>query len=46
MSGVGNTMARMADELNWLKENPDFSERPATLDEFLGPLYLNLEDTI
>lgn len=46
MSNLGNTMGALADELEWLKKNPDFSERPATLDEFLGPLYLNLEDTI
>jgi hypothetical protein len=39
-------MGAMADELVWLKANPDFEERPATLDEFLGPLYLNLDDTI
>lgn len=41
-----NPMAAWEAELKWLKENPDFSERPASLDEFLGPLYLNLEKTI
>lgn len=39
-------MSDWEQELNWLKANQDFSERPATLDEFLGPLYLNLEKTI
>ncbi|MBT8212449.1 MAG: hypothetical protein KJN71_04795 [Acidimicrobiia bacterium] len=33
-------------ELQWLKENPDFLERPATMSEFLGPGYLDTGDTI
>lgn len=33
-------------ELRWLKENPDFHERPATLLEFLGPDYMNIEDGV
>ena len=34
---------RAAEELEWLKENPAFREKPATLLEFLGPDYLNIE---
>ena len=33
----------MARELQWLKDNPDFNERPATIAEFLGDRYLNIE---
>ena len=33
----------MARELQWLKDNPDFHERPATIAEFLGDRYLNIE---
>lgn len=29
-------------ELQWLKDNPDFRERPASIDEFLGDGYLNI----
>lgn len=29
-------------ELEWLKDNPDFTERPASIDEFLGEGYLNI----
>ena len=38
-----SNLATLATELEWLKENPDFSERPATLKEFLGPDYLDIE---
>lgn len=31
-----------ARELDWLKNNPDFEERPATIEEFLGPKYLDI----
>lgn len=31
-----------ARELDWLKNNPDFEERPASIVEFLGPKYLNI----
>lgn len=31
------------DELQWLIDHPDFDERPATIAEFLGPDYLNIE---
>jgi hypothetical protein len=30
-------------EFEWLKKNPDFRERPASLLEFLGPGYLEIE---
>lgn len=30
-------------ELQWLKRNPDFYERPASIVEFLGSGYLNIE---
>lgn len=33
-------------ELRWLKENPDFNERPASIDEFLGDNYLNIASGI
>jgi hypothetical protein len=32
-----------ADELRWLKKWPEFEERPATIDEFLGDDYLGIE---
>lgn len=35
---------RMAEELTWLQANPDFEQRPATIREFVGPHYLNIED--
>lgn len=34
------------DELEWLKEHPQFEERPATFEEFLGPGYLDIEGMI
>jgi hypothetical protein len=33
-------------EMDWLKNNPDFSERPASIREFLGPNYLNIEKNV
>lgn len=33
-------------ELDWLKNNPDFEERPATISEFLGSKYLNIDSGI
>jgi hypothetical protein len=38
--------ARAADELTWLKKNPWFDERPASIEEFLGPDYLNIEKKV
>lgn len=37
---------QLARELDWLKNNPDFEERPATISEFLGEKYLNIEQGI
>lgn len=34
---------KIADELLWLKANPQFEERPASITEFLGEEYLNIE---
>ena len=33
-------------EAQWLRDNPHFSERPASIREFMGPDYLALVDTI
>lgn len=33
-------------EAQWLRDNPHFSERPASIREFMGPDYLDLVDTI
>lgn len=33
-------------EAQWLRDNPHFSERPASIREFMGPDYLGLVDTI
>lgn len=41
-----NPMTKLAEELAWLKANPDFEERPATLEEFLGPDYLNIKKKV
>lgn len=40
---TADTIERLKAELAWLKDNPDFEERPATLLEFLGPDYLNID---
>lgn len=32
-----------AKEIAWLAANPDFNERPASVREFVGPHYLNIE---
>lgn len=37
------TLKDAARELDWLKNNPEFEERPATITEFLGPKYLNID---
>jgi hypothetical protein len=41
-----SSLSRVAEELAWLKANPAFKERPATLDEFLGADYLNVEEYV
>jgi hypothetical protein len=33
----------LEEELEWLQNNPAFDERPASITEFLGPDYLNIE---
>lgn len=38
--------AAVAEELKWLIMNKDFEERPATLLEFLGTDYLNIESQV
>jgi hypothetical protein len=38
--------AAIAAEAEWLRDNPEFIERPATLQEFLGPDYLNIADGV
>ena len=35
-----------AQEIQWLIDNPSFAERPASIREFVGPRYLNLQDNI
>lgn len=32
--------------MDWLKNNPAFAERPASIREFLGPAYLNIEGNV
>jgi hypothetical protein len=39
-------MADLLSELEWLKKNPAFEQRPATIREFLGPDYLNIDDKV
>lgn len=34
------------EEVDWLLNHPEFRERPATVREFLGPRYLDVEDGI
>ena len=36
-------IAAMEYERRFLIDNPHFEERPATMQEFLGPNYLNIE---
>src|ERR1035437_1849197 len=46
MTTTIDPLASVAEELEWLKTNPAFEERPATLEEFLGPDYLNIRDRV
>lgn len=39
-------LAVVTAELKFLKENPAFWQRPATITEFLGPDYLNIADRV
>lgn len=41
-----SVVSLVAKELDWLKNNPDFAERPASIMEFLGSDYLNIEDGV
>lgn len=41
-----NPLVKVAEELKWLKDNPQFEERPASLVEFLGPDYLNIAKNV
>lgn len=41
-----NRAAELSRELQWLKRNPAFEERPASLEEFLGPGYLDVRDRV
>jgi hypothetical protein len=36
----------IADEVAWLKKHPDFDERPASIEQFLGPQYLNIRSMV
>src|SRR3546814_5220069 len=37
---------KIAEETKWLLENPAFEQRPASIAEFLGLGYLNIEEKI
>jgi hypothetical protein len=37
---------RVAEEAAWLLEHPQFEQRPASIVEFLGPEYLNIESLV
>lgn len=37
---------RALESFEWLKRHPDFEQKPASILEFLGPLYLNIEDKV
>lgn len=37
---------RQLEELQWLIHNPQFLERPASISEFLGPDYLNIDSGV
>lgn len=43
---MSDVASKIADELRWLKDHPEFEERPATLREFLGPDYLNIDSMV
>lgn len=46
MPAIGSQSYIMAQQLQWLKRNPDFIERPASIEEFLGDHYLNIADLV
>lgn len=37
---------RLAAELKWLQQHPEFEERPASIREFIGKDYLNIEERV
>lgn len=39
-------MARADREARWLVQNPEFHERPATIMEFIGPGYLDIDEMV
>lgn len=39
-------MARAHREARWLVQNPEFQERPATIMEFIGPGYLDIDEMV
>lgn len=39
---IGKVMANLL----WLQNNPEFAERPATIEEFIGAGYLNIHDKV
>ena len=45
-STLSSPVLTVAEETTWLLQRPAFKERPATIDEFLGPKYLNIEDKV
>lgn len=46
MTTQATNLQKLADELAWLQKHPEFDERPASIAEFLGPDYLNIESTV
>lgn len=46
MSALTFDPVKAAYELQWLKDHPEFNERPATIREFLGPGYLDIDAKI
>jgi len=43
---VTSPVARAIANLQWLQANPHFDEKPATIEEFIGPGYLNIRDKV
>jgi hypothetical protein len=41
-----STLLAAVEELDWLRNNPAFEERPASIVEFLGERYLNIESGV
>jgi len=46
MTAPTSSYAAIAAELEWLKHHPAFDERPASVREFLGPKYLDIEGRV